>query len=103
MPRCEQAVRQPRTGWLDNPEATLTVTLNHAAHLGIWGDRPLRLWVPRRSYDYSHLKQEKAPGVRPWVLEGCELERGPDNEPHVRCDHPVAWIAGTVISEGPGT
>ena len=64
-----------------------------------WGDRPLRLWIARRLYDYSHLKHEKAPGVRPWVLEGCELGRGPDNEPLVRCDRPVAWIAERVISQ----
>jgi len=24
-----------------------------------WGDRPLRLWIARRLYDYSHLKHEK--------------------------------------------
>jgi hypothetical protein len=64
-----------------------------------WGDRPLRLWIARRLYDYSHLKGEKGPGVRPWVLEGRQLGRGPDNEPLVRCDRPVAWIAEQVISE----
>lgn len=46
-----------------------------------------------------HLKHDQGPGVRPWVLEGCELERGPDNEPLVRCDRPIAWIAERVISE----
>ena len=55
-----------------------------------WGDRPLRLWIARRLHDYSHLEHEKRPGVRPWVLEGRELGRGPDNEPLVRCDRPVA-------------
>jgi hypothetical protein len=64
-----------------------------------WSDRPLRLWIARRLYDYSHLKHEKAPGVRPWILEGRKLGRGPDNEPLVRCDRPVAWIAGQVIDE----
>lgn len=64
-----------------------------------WGDRPLRLWIARRLYDYSHLKHEKGPGVRPWVLEGRELGRGPDNEPVIRCERPVAWIAGKVIAE----
>ncbi|HEX6525230.1 MAG TPA: DUF6098 family protein [Streptosporangiaceae bacterium] len=41
----------------------------------------------------------KGPGVKPWLLEGRELGRGPDNEPLVRCDQPIAWISGTVIEE----
>lgn len=64
-----------------------------------WGDRPLRLWVARRLFDYSHLQHDKRPGVRPWILQGRELGRGPDNEPLVGCDRPVAWIAGQVIDE----
>jgi Family of unknown function (DUF6098) len=64
-----------------------------------WGDRPLRLWIARRLYDYSHLEHEKGPGVRPWVFEGEERGRGPDNEPLVRCLEPVAWIAEEVITE----
>src|SRR5690242_12582452 len=64
-----------------------------------WGDRPLRLWVARRLYDYSHLEHEKGPGVRPWVLDGHEVGRGPDNEPLVVCDRAVAWVADDVISE----
>ena len=48
-----------------------------------WEDRPLQLWVARRLYDYSHLEHEKGPGVRPWVLVGREVGRGPDNEPLV--------------------
>lgn len=68
-----------------------------------WGDRPLRLWIARRLFDYSHLKHEKGPGVRPWVLEGREVARGPDNEPLVRCDTPVAWIADRVIAEAERT
>jgi Family of unknown function (DUF6098) len=64
-----------------------------------WGDRPLRLWIARRLHDYSHLEHEKAPDVRPWVLAGEELSRGPDNEPVVRCQRPVAWVANEVIAE----
>jgi hypothetical protein len=64
-----------------------------------WGRRPLRLWVARRLYDYSHLKHDKGPGVRPWVLEGEELGRGPDNEPLVRCRRPLAWIDDSVLTE----
>ena len=64
-----------------------------------WGDRPLWLWIARRLYDYSHLPHEKGTDVRPWVLEARELGRGPDNEPLVECERPVAWIAGRVISD----
>ena len=64
-----------------------------------WEDRPLRLWVARRLHDYRHLRQDKGPGVRPWVLEGKERGRGPDNEPLVSCERPVAWLADTVIEE----
>ncbi|WP_370643856.1 DUF6098 family protein [Amycolatopsis sp. DSM 110486] len=27
--------------------------------------------------------------MRPWVLRGTEVARGPDNEPLVRCDEPL--------------
>ncbi len=64
-----------------------------------WGGRPLRLWIARRLFDYSHLVHDKGPGVRPWVLEGREVGRGPDNEPLVRCDRAVAWLDDRVISE----
>jgi hypothetical protein len=64
-----------------------------------WEGRPLRLWIARRLYDYSHLKHEKGPGVRPWLLEGHEVGRGPDNEPLVRCGRPVAWIVPGIIEE----
>ena len=64
-----------------------------------WEDRPLRLWIARRLHDYSHLEHEKGPDIQPWVLEGEELGRGPDNEPLVRCTRPVAWIAGEIITE----
>jgi hypothetical protein len=64
-----------------------------------WAPRPLRVWVARRLYDYSHLKHEKGPGVRPWVLEGDERGRGPDNEPLVTCRRPVAWVAQEVMDE----
>jgi hypothetical protein len=64
-----------------------------------WGDRSPRLWIARRLHDYSHLKHEKGPGVRPWVLQGEEVGRGPDNEPLVRCDRPVAWVADEILAE----
>lgn len=68
-----------------------------------WGERSLRLWIARRLFDYSHLKHEKGPGVRPWVMEGRELGRGPDNEPLVDCERPVAWIDDGVIREAERT
>lgn len=64
-----------------------------------WGSRSLRVWVARRLHDYSHLKRENAPDVRPWVLDGEERGRGPDNEPVVACRRPVAWVAQAVLDE----
>ncbi|MEU4805018.1 DUF6098 family protein [Actinosynnema sp. NPDC023587] len=64
-----------------------------------WGDRSVELWLARRLYDYRHLGELRGPGVRPWVLHGRELGRGPDNEPLVACDRPVAWVADEVLRE----
>jgi len=63
-----------------------------------WGDRPLRLWVARRLYDYRHLG-DRRPDAQPWVLLGRERGRGPDNEPLVECLEPVAWVAADVVDE----
>lgn len=67
-----------------------------------WGDRPVVLWVARRLHDYSHLKDARRPGTRPWVLEGEEVGRGPDNEPLVRLRRPVALIDERVLDEAAG-
>jgi len=64
-----------------------------------WGDRPVRLWVARRLYDYRHVREQRGPGVRPWVLAGEERGRGPDNEPLVICRRPIAWISETALRE----
>lgn len=64
-----------------------------------WGDRSARLWVARRLYDYRHLRDQRGPDVRPWILAGHEVARGPDNEPLVRCDEPVAWLDEQVVAE----
>ncbi|GLI03015.1 DUF6098 family protein [Phytohabitans aurantiacus] len=64
-----------------------------------WGDRPVLLWVARRLYDYRHLRELRGPGVRPWVLIGEEIGRGPDNEPLVHCRRPIAWIAEQALTE----
>jgi uncharacterized protein DUF6098 len=64
-----------------------------------WGDRSTRLWVARRLHDYSHLKHSRCAGTRPWVLEGTEVGRGPDNEPLVECRRPVAFIDDKVLTE----
>ncbi|WP_229680076.1 DUF6098 family protein [Saccharopolyspora thermophila] len=65
-----------------------------------WGSRSLRLWVARRLHDYRHLR-DRQPGadVRAWLLAGTEVARGPDNEPLVACDRPLAWVAEEALRE----
>jgi hypothetical protein len=64
-----------------------------------WGRRSLRLWVARRLHDYRHLRHSRGPGVRPWVARGREVARGPDNEPLIEVDQPVAWIHPDVLDQ----
>lgn len=64
-----------------------------------WWDGPDDLWIARRIYDYLHIRRRRPAKVRPWVLEGEEVGRGPDNEPLVRCNRPVAWVAESVVEE----
>lgn len=64
-----------------------------------WEDRPLRLWLARRLYDYRHLRELRGPDVRPWVLRGREVARGPDNEPLVACEQPLAWLDPQLVDE----
>jgi hypothetical protein len=64
-----------------------------------WGDRSLRLWLARRLYDYEHLRDLRGPDVRPWILRGREIARGPDNEPLVVAVEPLAWVADEVLQE----
>ncbi|MEU4745871.1 DUF6098 family protein, partial [Actinosynnema sp. NPDC023658] len=45
------------------------------------------------------LRERRGPGTRPWVLEGVEVGRGPDNEPLVECRHPIGWIADDALTE----
>ncbi|WP_214416750.1 DUF6098 family protein [Sphaerisporangium fuscum] len=64
-----------------------------------WGERPTRLWAARRLYDYSHLRRERGPGVRAWVLAGTEVGRGPDNEPLIRCTEVIGPVGDAVMRE----
>ena len=43
--------------------------------------------------DELYVRQQRGPGVQPWILVGSLCGRGPDNEPLVRCRRPVAWIS----------
>lgn len=61
-----------------------------------WEDRPFDLWMARRLYDYRHLRRQRGPGVRPWVIAGDVVGRGPDNEPLVRCREIVACLDDAV-------
>jgi Family of unknown function (DUF6098) len=64
-----------------------------------WQGRPMRTWLARRLYDYRHLAGQRGPGIRPWLLEGREVGRGPDNEPLVECLRPIAWISDELVHE----
>ena len=64
-----------------------------------WAGRSPRLWVARRLHDYRHLRERRGPGVRAWVARGHEVARGPDNEPLIRVDRPIAWIHQDVLDE----
>jgi hypothetical protein len=64
-----------------------------------WGERSARLWVARRLYDYCHLRQLRGPDVRPWVLVGDQCGRGPDNEPLVICQRPIAWVSERALHQ----
>lgn len=90
----EQSSKDALTG-IDLPG----LSANPLAVESWWGDRPLRLWVARRLYDYCHLRQLRGPGVRPWVLVGEQCGRGPDNEPLVQCRRPVAWVSERALRE----
>ena len=73
------------------------LSANSLAVADWWGDRSLRLWVARRLYDYRHLRELRGPDVRPWLLQGREVARGPDNEPLVVCERAIAWLELGVI------
>ncbi|MER6491608.1 DUF6098 family protein [Streptomyces griseorubiginosus] len=108
--RCERLyVRWSRGPAVDLARSSSTDDLTGLALPGLsanpldmeewWQGRPARLWVARRLYDYSHLPHDKGPGVRPWVLQGRERGRGPDNEPLVADVRPMCWIDPVVIDE----
>jgi hypothetical protein len=102
--------RGPRTdiGTGDTPESSrdgLTgialpgLSANSLRTESWWRDRSIPLWLARRLYDYEHLRDLRGPGVRPWVLRGREIARGPDNEPLVVDVEPLAWVADEVLTE----
>jgi Family of unknown function (DUF6098) len=64
-----------------------------------WGSRSVRFWVARRLSDYLHLRKRRETEVRPWLLYGRETGRGPDNEPLVVCERPIAWISEDAVRE----
>jgi hypothetical protein len=99
--------------WSEGPEADLRrhrsfdeLTRTELAGLSAnslkvepWWDGPEDLWIARRIYDYLHIRRRRPTGVRPWILEGEEVGRGPDNEPLVHVRRGVAWIADQVVEE----
>ncbi|WP_199444121.1 DUF6098 family protein [Umezawaea beigongshangensis] len=61
-----------------------------------WADRSPRLWLARKLLDYGHLR---AVGTHPWVLDGAECGRGPDNEPLVVVRRAIAEIGDDALRE----
>ena len=75
------------------------LSVNSLATEPWWQNRSLKLWLARRLYDYRHLRTVRGADVQPWVLEGTIVGRGPDNEPLVRCQTPIAWLSSRLIAE----
>ncbi|MGW7536017.1 DUF6098 family protein [Amycolatopsis sp. NPDC054798] len=75
------------------------LSANSLAQQPWWRGRSLRLWLARRLHDYQHLRERGGPGVRPWLLRGREIARGPDNEPLVVDAEPLAWVEDAVMIE----
>jgi hypothetical protein len=64
-----------------------------------WEPRERRTWVARRLYDYRHLAELRGPDTRPWIFDGTEVGRGPDNEPLVSDCSLVAEVSMDVLDE----
>lgn len=64
-----------------------------------WGNRSTELWVARRLHDYSHIRHDRGPGVKAWILAGREVGRGPDNEPLIEYEEVVAIVDEAVMRE----
>lgn len=93
--RWSRGPRQDRRGTSKDELSGVPLPGLSASALGVepwWGQRDRRLWVARRIYDYAHLPVRRGGNIRPWVLEGRECGRGPDNEPLVDNVTPVAWL-----------
>jgi hypothetical protein len=63
-----------------------------------WWPRPAEDWVARRVCKYLSLTRGDD-GRRPWVLTGTVVGYGPDHEPLVTGQQPVAWISERVVAQ----
>jgi len=63
-----------------------------------WRGRELEEWVVRRICTYAHL-QARDPDRSCWLVPGVVVDRGPDNEPLIVPDRPLAKIAREVVEE----
>ncbi|GAA4170656.1 DUF6098 family protein [Gryllotalpicola koreensis] len=63
-----------------------------------WWTRPMRDWLARQLCQYAHLREED-PDSRAWVLTGRVVGRGPDCEPLVAGQQPLALIADAMVDE----
>ncbi|MBW3626838.1 MAG: hypothetical protein KY412_04435 [Actinobacteria bacterium] len=64
-----------------------------------WWSRPLEDWLSRRLCQYAHLADQEGNDRQAWVLEGTVVGHGPDNEPLVELERPVALISNDVVAE----
>lgn len=62
-----------------------------------WWEGPVEDWVARRICKYAELGQED--DRYPWLLTGELVGWGPDHEPLVRLDEPIAIIGPSALRE----
>ncbi|SFO90450.1 hypothetical protein SAMN05421810_101348 [Amycolatopsis arida] len=61
-----------------------------------WWSLPLEDWLARRVCQYLRELRE---GARPWLLNGRQVDFGPDNEPLVVDITPVAWVSPALLDQ----
>lgn len=63
-----------------------------------WNGRSVEEWVVRRVCTYAHLQADN-PDRSCWLVHGQVVDHGPDNEPLIVPEGPIALIAREVVDE----